>query len=49
MSRFTGKQGKGAQRAAKAVRRVEAEHRQALTLHENTRAHRLGKCDCVSD
>jgi len=46
VSRFTGKQGKGAQRAARDVRRAEAEHRQALTEHDNTKAHRLGRCDC---
>lgn len=46
MSRFHGKQGQGAVRAHKAVKRAEAEQRTLLTPHENTRAHRLGKCDC---
>lgn len=46
MSYFHGKAGKGAQRARKAVLRAEAEHRAAVTPHENTKAHRLGRCDC---
>lgn len=46
MSYFHGKQGKGAQRVRKAVLRAEAEERNANTPHENTRAHRLSRCDC---
>lgn len=46
MSYFHGKQGKGAQKARKATLRAEAEHRAALTEHDRTRAHRLGKCSC---
>lgn len=46
MSRFQGRQAKGALRAYRAVLRAEAEHRAASVKHGNTRAHRLGKCTC---
>lgn len=42
MSRFSGKQYRGAQRDAKATRRVEAEARNALTPPERRRAARRG-------
>lgn len=44
-SRFSGKQGRGAMRLWREVLREEAEERQANVKHENTRAHRMGKCD----
>ena len=46
MSFFHGKQGKGAQRVRKAELREQAEARNAETLHGNTKAHRLGRCNC---
>jgi hypothetical protein len=49
MSRFQGRQGKGAMRAHKVVLRAEAEHRAANVQHDDTRAHRLGRCLCEGD
>jgi hypothetical protein len=43
MSRFTGKQYKGAQKALKEIRREEAEKRNAQTAPENRRQARLTK------
>jgi hypothetical protein len=43
MSRFTGTQFKGAQKAHKEIRREEAEARNAKTLPENRRKARLTK------
>jgi hypothetical protein len=40
MSRFTGKQYKGAQKANKEIRREEAEKRNAQTAPENRKATR---------
>lgn len=40
MSRFTGKQFKGAQKAHKELRREEAEKRNAKTPEENRRKNR---------
>lgn len=33
-------------RAVAEAKRAEAEERQARTLHQHTRAHRLGQCAC---
>jgi hypothetical protein len=49
MSYFHGKQGKGAQRLRKETLRAEAEHRNAVTPHESTKAHRLGRCECTKE
>ncbi|WP_408895910.1 hypothetical protein ACJ5H2_13415 [Nocardioides sp. R1-1] len=43
MPRFTGPQRKGAAADARAIRRAEAEARNANTLTERTRAYRLEK------
>lgn len=43
MSRFNGKQYKGAQKGMKEIRRDEAEKRNAQTLPENRRQARLTK------
>jgi len=40
MSRFTGKQGRGAEAPLRKVKRTEAEARNALTLPEKRRANR---------
>lgn len=42
-----GPQPKGAARTRRAERREDAEHRNAETPHNRTKAHRLGKCDCT--
>jgi hypothetical protein len=47
MSRFHGQQGKGALRKYRQTKRADAEQRALLTRHEDTRIHRLGKCDCT--
>lgn len=46
MSRFQGRQGRGALRAHRALLRIEAEDRAAETEHGRTKSHRLGKCPC---
>jgi hypothetical protein len=43
---FNGKQFKGIARIMRDVKRAEAEARNANTPHENTKAHRLDRCDC---
>ena len=48
MSRFTGRQQKGAMAALRTKKREEAEARNASadSIHTNTRGHRLGRCSC---
>lgn len=43
MSRFSGKQGKGAMARLREIKRLEAETRNALTPPERRRASRKGK------
>lgn len=43
MSRFTGRQFKGAQKATKELRREEADKRNAATPDENRRKNRVSK------
>lgn len=43
MSAYSGPQGKGAAKKRRAVKRAEAEARNALTPPERRRAHRLGR------
>lgn len=46
MSRFTGKQGKGAMRTHREFLRAEAIERQKAVKHDRTKAHRLERCEC---
>ena len=46
MSTFHGKQSKGAMRVIRELKRTEAEQRQKGSVHTNSKAHRLGRCDC---
>jgi hypothetical protein len=47
MSRFTGKQAKGARFVHRAKKRAEAETRAANVRHDRTRAHRQRRgCSC---
>ena len=41
---WNGRHGKGAMRAHREAKRREAQARNAETAHEDTRAHRLGRC-----
>lgn len=45
MSRWHGKQYRGAMRDLRKTKRREAEERNARTPHERTRTHRLMKCE----
>ena len=46
MSAWSGPAGRGAARERRAGRRAEAEARNAATVHQDTRAHREGRCGC---
>lgn len=43
--RYNGPCGKGFQRKRREQRQIEAEVRQEAVTHDNTKAHRLGKCE----
>jgi hypothetical protein len=43
-SRFSGKQRRGALALRREILREEAAERQKNVKHDNTKAHRLGRC-----
>lgn len=50
MSRFTGRQSKGAMQRLREIKREEAEARNSVNpgaLHNATRGHALRRCSCV--